>query len=178
MMGPEGAGFVWARADRAAKLRPHLAGWLSHEEPVDFLFEPGKLRYDKPIRGRMDFVESGVPNALGYGGLEASIQLIRQVGVEAIASHTQSWHDALEPALIERGFTSLRAPDAARRSGILSAEPPEGLSAVQVVGALGTRGVACTTPEGLVRFAPHWPNALDEVPRVIAALDKSLKSLE
>ncbi len=88
MMGPEGAGFVWARADRAAKLRPHLAGWLSHKEPVDFLFEPGKLRYDKPIRGRMDFVESGVPNALGYGGLEASVQLIRQVGVESIASHT------------------------------------------------------------------------------------------
>ncbi len=49
---------------------------------------------------------------------------------------------------------------------------------MQVVGALGTCGVACTTPEGLVRFAPHWPNALDEVPRVIAALDKSLKSLE
>lgn len=178
MMGPEGAGFVWARGDRAASLRPHLAGWLSHEEPIDFLFEGDKLRYDKPIRSKMDFVESGVANAIGYGGLEVGIHLIEQVGVDVIETHVQAWHDALEPVLVERGFHSMRAPDPARRSGILSAKPPAGLTAMKLMQALDERGVAVATPDGLLRFAPHWPNRLDEIARVVTALDESLASFE
>ena len=178
MMGPEGAGFVWARGDRASALRPHLAGWLSHEQPIDFLFESDKLRYDKPIRSKMDFVESGVANAIGYGGLEVGIHLIRQVGIDVIEAHVQAWHEALEPVLLERGFHSMRASDPARRSGILSVRPPEGLSAMQLMQALDARGVSVATPDGLLRFAPHWPNHLAEVSRVSRALDESLASLE
>jgi len=174
LMGPEGAGFAWARAECAAALVPRLAGWLSHEEPVDFLFAPGKLRYDKPVRRTLDFLEGGAPNLLGYAALEGAVQCLAQIGVEAIFEHVQTWLDRLEPALVKRGFVSNRMPDRARRSGILTVVPPAPLTAVQLSEGLGARGIACTTPEGLLRFAPHWPNALDEVPIVIAALDDVL----
>ena len=136
------------------------------------------MRYDKPIRSKMDFVESGVANAIGYGGLEVGIHLIQQVGVDVIEAHVQAWHEALEPVLLERGFHSMRASDPARRSGILSVRPPEGLSAMQLMQALDARGVSVATPDGLLRFAPHWPNHLAEVSRVSRALDESLASLE
>lgn len=178
LMGPEGAGLVWARAERAAELRPLTASWLSHESAVDFLFEPGALRYDKPIRRQIDFVEGGAPNAIGYAGLEVAVELILQLGVGAIFEHIQRWHDALEPALVARGFTSLRAPDLARRSGVLSAVPPDGLTAVALVEALGRRGIACTTPEGLIRFAPHWPSSLSEPSLIADALDEVLAELQ
>jgi hypothetical protein len=33
------------------------------------------------------------------------------------------------------------------------------------------RAIACSTPDGLLRFAPHWPNALDEVEQVLLSTD-------
>jgi hypothetical protein len=58
------------------------------------------------------------------------------------------------------------------RSGILAVRPPAGLDAAALARALRDRGVACSSPDGRLRFAPHWPNALDEVPRVLSALDE------
>lgn len=177
LMGCQGAGFAWARPEKAAALVPRTAGWLSHEEPVDFLFAPGMLRYDKPIRRRLDFLEASAPNVLGYAALEGAIDAITQLGVDAIFEHIQAWHDAVEAPMVKRGFASRRAPDRARRSGILTFVPPADLTAVQISRALADRGVACSTPEGLLRMAPHWPNALDEVPVVIEAIDDALTAL-
>ncbi len=171
LMGTEGAGFLYVRSGRS--LVPRVAGWLSHEEPIRFLFEgAGHLRYDRPIRRDPSFLESGAINGIGFVALEASVAAIESLGVPAIFEHVQRYHDALEPALIERGFASER--HASQRSGILSARPPEGVDLRALVSALNERGVACTQPDGRLRFAPHWPNALDEVRGVVAALDESL----
>lgn len=177
LMGPQGAAFAWARPEKARALVPRVAGWLSHEHPVDFLVAPDHLRYDKPIRSRLDFIEGSAPNSLGYAALEGAVHCIEQIGVERIFDHVQRWHDAIDGPMIERGFTSRRSPDPARRSGVLSYAPPKGITAVQLSVLLGERGVACSTPEGLLRFAPHWPNALGEVPLVLGALDEVLGEL-
>ena len=64
-MGPEGVGFIYAREDKAKNLIPRNAGWLSHRDPTGFLFEgPGELRYDRPIRDRISFLN---PDS-EYGG--------------------------------------------------------------------------------------------------------------
>lgn len=177
LMGPEGCGFAYAAPDAATALVPRVAGWLSHPDAADFLFERGKLRYDKPIRPSLDFLELGASNVAGCAGLEAAVDALHQIGLDAIAAHIAAWHDSLEPALTERGFTSQRMPDKARRSGILSAAPPDDLTAKQIADALADRGVAVTTPDGLVRLSPHWPNALSEAPSVIDALDDALETL-
>ncbi|MCA9538431.1 MAG: aminotransferase class V-fold PLP-dependent enzyme [Myxococcales bacterium] len=177
LMGPEGAGFVYCHPDRVKALKPRVAGWLSHESPVDFLFEAGCLRYDKPIRQRIDFLEVGTTNQIGYAGLEGAVALIEQLGVASIWRYAQAWIDPLEAALVKRGFTSLRCPDAARRSALLSLRPPAGLKASTLAAALLERGVHTTTPDGHLRFAPHWPNALTEVPFVVDAIDDALAAL-
>lgn len=171
LMGTEGAGFLFVREGR--QLVPRTAGWLSHEDALRFLFEgPGHLRYDRPLKSDPTLFESGAINALGFAALEASVAAIESIGVEGIFEHVQRYHDALEPALIDRGFTSER--HATLRSGILSAVPPEGTDLSQLVKSLGALGVAVSQPDGRLRFAPHWPNALSEVPRVVRALDTCL----
>lgn len=178
LMGLEGSAFLYARAERAAALRPLVAGWLSHEEGLRFLFEgAGHLRYDRPIRARADFVEGGAAPGVVLMALEAALGPIRQLGVPTIHAHLQRYHDALEPELVRRGFTSLRSPVPEQRSGILSVLPPEGVELLPLHAALGQRGIACSTPDGRLRFAPHWPNALDEVEAVVAAVDDALVEL-
>ncbi len=172
LMGTEGSGFLWARPEAAARLRPAVAGWLSHEGGVGFLFEgPGHMRYDHPVRPRADLVEAGVPAVLPLAALGAAVSLLGQLGVSAIGDHVGAWHDRLEPALRERGFRSLRTRRADGRSGILSLQPPADMDVVELHAALGSRGISCSIPDGHLRFAPHWPNSLDETDAVVEAVD-------
>jgi selenocysteine lyase/cysteine desulfurase len=172
LMGIEGAGFLYVRPERVAALRPVLAGWLSHENGVGFLFEgDGHLRYDRPIRRRADFLESGAMNTVGCAALEAAVDRLLELGIEAVFAHVQSYLDRLERELVARGFTSLRAAQPSGRSGILSVRPPEHLGLIEVWQQLGQAGITCTIPDGCLRFAPHWPNAPSELDTVLAVVD-------
>jgi selenocysteine lyase/cysteine desulfurase len=172
LMGLEGCAFVYVREGLAAKLRPHVAGWLSHEDGLAFLFGgAGLLRYDRPIKATPAFFEGGAPNTAGFAAWQASAGLIAGLGVPAIGEHIAAYHDALEPGLLRRGFISRRHADAARRSGILSVVPPPGLDVATLAAELNAAGISVTTPDGHLRFAPSWPNSLAEVPGVLEALD-------
>ncbi|MDZ7789148.1 MAG: aminotransferase class V-fold PLP-dependent enzyme [Xanthomonadales bacterium] len=175
LMAPEGVGFLYVAPERADQLEPNMAGWLSHEDAFAFLTRaPGELRYDRPFRRGALMAEAGTPNTLGAAGLEASLGLIEDIGVPVVLEHVQRWHDALEPGLVERGFESARMDCVQGRSGILSVRPDDPSLAPAWVQALARRSVACASPDGWIRFSPHWPNALDEPPRVLEAVDDIL----
>ena len=178
LLGPEGAGFMYARPERAQALLPHTAGWLSHEDGTRFLFAgPGELRYDRPIKPSLQMVEGGSSSTLGFAALEAGIEPILALSPSAIFEHVSRYLDELEPGVIARGFRSRRASEPERRSGILSFEPPPGVSAADLVLELRSRGVLASTPDGLLRFAPHFPNPLSEIETVLEALDAALLAL-
>ncbi|MEZ4312779.1 MAG: aminotransferase class V-fold PLP-dependent enzyme [Polyangiaceae bacterium] len=175
LMSTEGCGLLYARRERAAELRPHVAGWLSHEDGLGFLFHgEGHLRYDRPLKRTIDMIEGGNTNTAGFAALEASLDLIQKLGVPAIHAHVNAYHDALEPQLTARGFESLRSKDPARRSGSLCLRAPEGVSVVDVQHDLSAAGISCACPDGKLRFSPHWPNALAEVPVIVAEIDAIL----
>ena len=179
MMAIEGIAFVYAPAERAEALRPEVAGWLSHERPVSFLLEgAGHLRYDRPIRKGIDFLEGGSLSSIGCGALEASVDLLMQLGPQAIFDHVNGYLDALEPRLTALGFESLRAKEEVRRSGILSLLPPSGVDVIALQKALGDRGVACNVPDGFLRFSPHWSNALDEIDYVVESVEACVVAAE
>ena len=173
LMGLEGAGYVYAAPHAVGQLQPRTAGWLSYENPVDFLLQgAGRLDYDKPIRSTIDFFEGHSSNTLGFAALEASIDAILHLGIDAIHAHVDDYNDALEDGLVGRGFRSLRTP---ARSGTLSVRAPDGVDPIALNTALGARGISASAPDGILRFSPHWPNHVDEVPLVLHAVDAALR---
>lgn len=175
LMGPEGAAMLYVHPDRVGDLRPTIAGWLSHEEGMRFLFEgQGHLRYDRPIRKRANFVEVGAPNVLGLAGLAAGATPAVLLGMPAVAMQAGRVADALDQGLRARGFRSARAQDPAARSAIVSVRPPDGVDIVQLQRQLGQRGISCALPDGWLRFSPHWCNDLGQVPVVLDAVDAAL----
>ncbi len=176
LMGPEGGGFIYIDHARAAALDPRLAGWTSVEHPEDFLIgdEPC-MRYDKPIREGARAFEVGTQNMVGFCGLGASVELLNQLPVAAIHEHVNAYLDVLEAGLVERGFESHRSAEADGRSTLLSVQPPPSIRLSKLAGALRDAGVICNTPDGLLRFSPHWPNHVDEVPPVLEAIDAALR---
>jgi selenocysteine lyase/cysteine desulfurase len=173
LMGPEGLGALWVDPAVADRLEPNVAGWLSHEDPFAFLTHgPGHLRYDRGFQPGARMVEAGTFNSFGAAGLEAGIGLIEQIGVAKIFDHVQRWHDAIEPALVERGFSSARMADPSGRSGSLCVRPPQGQSAPDWALALADHGVSVSSPDGWLRLSPSWPNALEETEQVLQAVDQ------
>lgn len=173
LMGLEGCAMLYVAPNRIAELRPRTAGWLSHEQPIDFLFAPNQLRYGRPIRKRADFVEAGAyPTAL-LAALEASATCLAALGITTIEAHIHAYLERLEAGLLARGFTSLRSAVPEQRSGILGVHPPAGLGPLaDLNAALAEKGVIATIPDGVLRFAPHWPNPLTEVEAVLATIDE------
>jgi selenocysteine lyase/cysteine desulfurase len=178
LMGPEGAGFLYVAERCASALKPRLAGWLGHEEPAAFLMgdEP-QLRYDNPLKRGAPALETGTSNVIGLGALGASVELLGQLSVPAIHEHVDLYLDQLEAGLVERGFRSHRAEVPALRSTLLSVSLPSDVRLSRLAAALRHRGVVCNTPDGLMRFAPHWPNAHEEVSGVLEAMDQALADL-
>jgi len=178
LMGSEGAGFLFVAERCAASLKPRLAGWLGHEDPAAFLMgdEP-KLRYDNPLKRGAQALEIGTSNVIGLAALGASIRLLQQLGIPAIHAHVDAYLDQLEAGLLERGFRSHRAKAPALRSSLLSMTVPGDARLSKLAAALRSRGVICNTPDGLMRFAPHWPNAHDEVPEILSVMDQALADL-
>ena len=119
-------------------------------------------------------IEGGAPNVVAQAGLEAALALTGRALIGDVLGHVQAYHDALEPALVDLGFVSARTKTPAQRSGSLSVRPPAGLSVPELARTLKAAGFLVSTPDGWLRFSPSWPNSLDEVPELIAAVRAAL----
>lgn len=178
MLGLEGVGAAYISEELMAELDPITAGWLSHVDGDWFLFRgAGHLRYDRPLVDSPAVFEGSTLSGLGFVALEAGVDVLLALHPAEIFSHVQSYHDAIELLLVERGFESLRAADPGLRSTILSFRPPDGTDVPALAAALRARGIVPSTPDGLVRLAPHFANRKDEVALVLEALDEALQSV-
>ncbi len=175
MMGVPGLGMLYIRSGRAAALRPHLAGWTSHEQPFQFLFEgPGHLRYNRPIRKRADFAEAGMGNVVGVAAWHASLKPLLQLGTEAMFRHVDAYLDRLDAGLRALGFSSLRSSQQSGRSGLLCVQPPDDVPVIALHQAIDAGRVSCSTPDGALRFSPHWPNHQNEIAGVLQEIERAL----
>ena len=177
MMAVEGAGFLYAHPKWHSRLRPQQAGWLSLEEPLDFLFsDRSVLRSDKAIRQEMSAFEGGAQSAITYAALTASVEILNVFGVETIYQHIQELINPLEEGLKARGFYSHRRSDYERQSCILSVVPPvsDPKNVVEWVEALKEYGITISHPDACLRFSPHWPNHVDQGIMILEAIDELL----
>lgn len=175
LLGADGAGVLYVAAEHQQALRPAITGAMSYTGATDMLFAgPGHLSYERALRADAQVFEGGMFGSVACAAFDASVALILGLGVAEIYRHVNAYLDALEPAFIARGFTSLRLPDAARRSCTLSFRPPATHTAPVLAAALAERGVTCACPDGLLRLTPHWPNNVAELPRILDALDDAL----
>lgn len=175
LLGVEGAGMLFLSERLRGVLRPRTLGWLSFAQAEDFLFEGANLlRYDRECLQNARIFEGSTLNAVGLCALRVGLGLCADLTPAAIFQHVQGLHDALEGTLGELGFLSLRASEKAARSCILSFRLPGGVELKSLAAELRARGVILSTPDGLLRFAPHFANSLEEVSFVDGALREVL----
>ena len=174
LLGPLAAGIVYVARERFETCRPTLLGSWNVKSP-DFQaqqvieFEEGGRRY-----------EPGVLNIAGIYGMRASINLIREQGLDSVSSLILARRDQLEHGLSDLGFEFLSpGRHEPLRSGILTARHP-GKAPEPLFTALEKAHISAscrkTRDYGTwLRFSPHYYNTSSEIDRVLDVISESLK---
>jgi selenocysteine lyase/cysteine desulfurase len=174
LMGADGTGVLYIKAEHLAQLSPTVVGAFSYVDSELMFMQANQLRYDRTPRSEARVLEGGMMSSVSVSMLGAALPILLGLGVERIYAHVNAYLDLLEAGLIERGFSSLRLADEARRSCILGVQLPAAtsLSAARFASELTARGVVCSAPDAVLRFAPHFYAGLAEVSHVLAAVDE------
>lgn len=162
LLGPMGIGLLYVAPSLRAQLKPWLAGWKSVVDPENFELH-FELREDAAV------FEPGTLNLAGIFGLEAALELLAEVGAEAIRSQIFAVCDALAAGLQKRGLKVPTSLQAQERSGLIFFEAPE---PEKLFRALLAKNVMLSLRNGRLRLSLHFYNNAEDVTRFFKALDE------
>lgn len=150
MLGPEGLGVFYCRAEVRPLLKLSEYGWHMLEHMGDYSRSEWQ-----PAHSARRF-ECGSPNMLGAAALEASLALLEEVGMDQVATALLERVHWLNEGLAAIPGVRVHSPqEPARRSGIVSFSI-DGVENAQVYQRLKQEQVICIPRGPGVRFSPHF----------------------
>ena len=167
MLSPCAIGIFYVAPQSRSQLMPTLVGWNNVICPS--YLTPDTISFRKDARR----YEAGSPNMIGLVGFHAALQLLKELGPDAIAMTILRLTMDLREALRDKGYTLLGSPDA-QPSGITSFRH-DALDMPALHQKLTDAGIATSlrqTRDGLhwIRCAPHGYNTRTELEYLIDSL--------
>lgn len=150
MMGPEGLGVFYCRAELRPQLKLNEYGWHMVEQVGDYTREDWE-----PAHSARRF-ECGSPNMLATMALEASLSLLQEVGMSEVARRIEErilW--LIEGLMVIPGIRIHSPLQAQRRAGILCFSV-DGVDSQWLQGELMKAQVVCLPRGKGIRFSPHF----------------------
>ncbi|MDD3517041.1 MAG: aminotransferase class V-fold PLP-dependent enzyme [Chromatiales bacterium] len=164
MLGPEGVALFYVRPALRDGLRLRQFGWHMVEHAGDF----DRMDWEPAPNARR--FECGSPNLLGIHALNASLSLIEETDIDAIARAVLDNSAYLIECLKSNGWQILTPQDPSRHAGIVTFRR-DGADHQAIYRRLVDAGVLCALRGGGIRFSPHFHTT-----RV--AMDRALEVLE
>ncbi|HEY6611452.1 MAG TPA: aminotransferase class V-fold PLP-dependent enzyme [Pseudomonas sp.] len=150
MLGPEGLGVFYCRRDLREQLKLHEYGWHMLEDAGNY-----DRRDWQPAKTARRF-ECGSPNMLGAMALEASLELLEEVGMAQVATLIEARITQLHTGIAALPGARLLSPqEPARRAGILTFSLA-GRDNGQLFESLKQQQVVCAQRGGGIRLSPHF----------------------
>lgn len=169
LCSPWGSGFVWIRREIQDRFEPPMVSWLGMSGGANF---DDMLHYQMEWRSDARKFELATLGIQDYLGLARALEVLMEVGIEEIHRHVCRLHapviDWIESRNDVRPVTPL---DPMRRAGIIAFAVPNVARAAR---ALEEARVVFSVREGLLRFAPHFYNTVDEMNTVVGILERSV----
>ena len=163
LLSVEGCGLFFCRRALIERLTPRVVGWRSVTDNLDF----DRYHFDlQPGAGRF---EEGTPNTPGIFALGAAIDLLLELGVEAIGRRVLELGDALCAGLAARGAVIASPRGPGQTSGIVAFTLPDEAPA-RTAARLRAAGVFVVERRACVRASPHFYNTQGDLVRLLRAL--------
>jgi cysteine desulfurase / selenocysteine lyase len=167
LLGPEGAGILYVRRELVERLHPIGIGWNSVVGATDF----SRIRFElKPHAGRW---ESGTLNVAGIAALGASVELLLQIGIDAISTRVLELTEYLCRKLADsQNFKVFSSRISAEASGIVSLAVADGQDLHSLVSLCRGQGIVINHRGGRLRVSPHFYNTFEELDKLVMCLDE------
>jgi cysteine desulfurase / selenocysteine lyase len=165
LLGPPGIGFCYFAPQLLEHVRPRVVGVMSvaaHDQyfNLDLSLAPSARRFEESVVSLLDTAAFG-----------AALELLLEVGTEAIERRVLDISARLAGGLAERGYELIEPwpRTRAESSGIVSFRKP-GATHHEVLRDLTAAHVIARTHRDFVRLSPHFYNTEEEVDRVLDVL--------
>jgi cysteine desulfurase/selenocysteine lyase len=162
LMGPPGIGILFVSDRALERLAVRTVGWLSVREPFRFPAEIDLL----PDARRF---EPGTENSIGVFGLGGTLELILEIGVEAIEGRVLGLTDMLCEGLARKGYRVVSPRGERERSGIVIFSHATRDTQV-LADRLAAAGVVVSVRAGGIRVSPHYYNSEEEIELLLHTL--------
>lgn len=165
LLAPEGVGLLYLSERARERIQPTLVGWMSVPDPEDYgNFEQGWAQ------GTLAWETGTAPTALIHG-LEASLSLLTETGIERIAAHLSELTDYLCERLRGRDYEIVSSRRAGEKSQIVclqhrSAEWPP----MALYRHLKKQNVVAAPRGSRLRISPHLYNTTEDIDALLDAL--------
>jgi cysteine desulfurase / selenocysteine lyase len=164
LLAPQGVGALYVNRRVRDLLQPANVGWLGVDWRDYTAFD-----YDSPLSESAARYEEGTRSLVGIAGLEQSLELLLEIGIERVAAHLDDLTEYLSQRLMEDGYRLLTPRESPHRSGIVTFRHPQ-RPAQELFAALRQASIVGAVREGGVRLSPHLYNTHDDIDAVIDAL--------
>jgi selenocysteine lyase/cysteine desulfurase len=169
LLGPEGIGLLYVSDRVVERLRPARSGWRSMRDPFQW------TDYDLTWGDGAKRFESGSLNVYGIVALGGSLEILLEAGAGTIEPWVLGLTGRAARGLTDLGFAVVSSRAPGETSGIVTAVPPEGHGATDLVKRLNEQDVVLAARAGRVRIAPHLYNTEEEVDRCLEVLGTLLE---
>jgi selenocysteine lyase/cysteine desulfurase len=164
LLTPEGVGLLYLSDRARERIEPTLVGWMSVPDPEDYAnFEQDWKR------GALAWETGTAPTALLHG-LEASLKLLHETGVERIGSHLNELTDYLCQRLRGREYEIVSSRRDGEKSQIVCIRHRGGLQPMALYSHLKRQNIVAAPRGDRLRIAPHLYNLNTEIEALVNAL--------
>ncbi|MEI6232467.1 MAG: aminotransferase class V-fold PLP-dependent enzyme [Planctomycetota bacterium] len=162
LLGPEGCGVFYCRKELITKLRPEI-GWLNVVNALDY------GNFDFTLRDDAKRFECGSFNIPGILAMNASMQLIEEIGIDLISKRVLGLTDLLVEGLKRKGYSIFSSRDEHESSGIV-AFTSSSRDHKDINRDLMRQKFVLALREGRLRASPHFYNTPEQIDQLIDAL--------
>jgi len=168
LCGGPGNAFLYTAPWVKARTRPRLTGWLSRTSPFTFDIDATDVREDGMA------MMNGTPAIPAYYAALPGLEVIQQVGVDAIRAASQLMTRRLLDFVDASGYRTVASRDPSRLAGTVAVDVPE---AARVAKTLNARDFIVDHRPGVgIRLSPHFYNTKDEVDAMMAEIDRIVRA--
>jgi selenocysteine lyase/cysteine desulfurase len=164
MLTPEGVGLLYLSDRARERIEPTLVGWMSVPDPEDY----SNFEQDWN-RGALAWETGTLPTALLHG-LEASLKLLQETGVERISNHLNELTDYLCERLQGSDYEIVSSRRAGEKSQIVCLRHRGGLTPMALYSHLKRQNILVAPRGDRLRIAPHLYNLKEEIEALVNAL--------
>jgi selenocysteine lyase/cysteine desulfurase len=162
LLGPPGLAFMYVRKELISSLVPTVTGWFAQTNP--FAFDPQTIDLSPTARR----FESGSPSVPNVYAAVPGFELLREIGMENVASHIKRLTQSLLSDVRDLGIRAKTPADSVGPLVVLQCK-----DSTLLVQKLAESDIIASNRRDGLRISFHVYNTMDDVQAVVKVLKRN-----